>query len=95
MFLFRFNKIMDKEDILSWLENDGKDVKFIKLVFSDIFGMMRGFHIPSEEFEDALKNGKGFDGSSILGFANIEDSDLTTMPDEKSFYLLPWNNYYL
>ena len=50
----------------SWLENDGKDVKFIKLVFPDIFGIMRRFYIPSEEFEDTLKNGKGFDGSSII-----------------------------
>ncbi len=78
-------------DILSWLEDEGKDVKFVKLVFSDIFGMLRGFYIPVEEFEDALKDGKGFDGSSIAGFARIEDSDLTAKPDKNAFYVLPWS----
>jgi len=78
-------------DILSWLEKEGKDVRFIKLVFPDILGVMKGFYIPSEEFEDTLKDGKGFDGSSIPGFARIEDSDLTAVPDGKSFYVLPWN----
>lgn len=69
-----------------------EDIRFIKLIFSDIFGMMRGFYIPSNEFEDA-KHGKGFDGSSIPGFAHIEDSDLVAIPDENSFYVFPYGEH--
>ena len=66
------------------------DVKFIRLWFSDILGMLKSFAITVEELERALEEGMGFDGSSIEGFARIDESDMVAMPDPDTFQLLPW-----
>ncbi|MDM7999236.1 MAG: type I glutamate--ammonia ligase [Dehalococcoidia bacterium] len=66
------------------------DVKFIRLWFSDILGMLKSFAITVEELEGALEEGMGFDGSSIEGFARIDESDMIAMPDPDTFCMLPW-----
>jgi glutamine synthetase len=66
------------------------DVKFIKLWFTDILGMLKSFAITVEELEGALEEGMGFDGSSIEGFARIDESDMMALPDPDTFCLLPW-----
>ena len=66
------------------------DVKFIRLWFADILGMLKGFAITVEELEGALEEGMGFDGSSIEGFARIDESDMVALPDPDTFRLLPW-----
>jgi glutamine synthetase len=66
------------------------DVKFIRLWFTDILGMLKSFAITVEELEGALEEGMGFDGSSIQGFARIDESDMVAMPDPDTFNLLPW-----
>ena len=66
------------------------DVKFIRLWFTDILGILKSFAITVEELELALTEGMGFDGSSIEGFARIDESDMVAMPDPDSFQLLPW-----
>jgi glutamine synthetase len=66
------------------------DVKFIKLWFTDILGMLKSFAITVEELELALTEGMGFDGSSIQGFARIDESDMVALPDPDTFQLLPW-----
>ena len=66
------------------------DVKFIRLWFTDILGVLKSFAITVEELEGALENGMGFDGSSIEGFARIDESDMVAMPDPDTFQLLPW-----
>ncbi len=66
------------------------DVKFIRFWFTDILGVLKSFAITVEELEGALENGMGFDGSSIEGFARIDESDMVAMPDPETFYLLPW-----
>lgn len=66
------------------------DVKFIKLWFTDILGMLKSFSITVEELEGALEDGMGFDGSSIEGFARIDESDMIALPDPDTFVLLPW-----
>ncbi|MGD9143053.1 MAG: type I glutamate--ammonia ligase [Dehalococcoidia bacterium] len=66
------------------------DVKFIRLWFTDILGMLKSFAITVEELEGALQEGMGFDGSSIEGFARIDESDMVAMPDPDTFQLLPW-----
>ena len=66
------------------------DVKFIRLWFTDILGILKSFAITSEELETALEEGMGFDGSSIQGFARIDESDMMAMPDPNTFKLLPW-----
>ncbi|HOL21600.1 MAG TPA: glutamine synthetase, partial [bacterium] len=67
-------KNLTKEDVLKLVKEN--DVKFIRLWFADITGQMKGFAITVEELEGALKNGMGFDGSSIKGFARIDESDM-------------------
>ena len=52
------------------------DVKFIRLWFTDTLGILKGFAITVEELEGALEQGMGFDGSSIEGFARIDESDM-------------------
>ena len=66
------------------------DVKFIRLWFTDILGMLKSFAITVEELEGALEEGMGFDGSSIQGFARIDESDMMALPDPDTFQLLPW-----
>jgi len=67
-----------------------RDVKFIRLWFTDILGILKSFAITVEELEGALKQGMGFDGSSIEGFARIDESDMVARPDPDTFQLLPW-----
>jgi glutamine synthetase len=66
------------------------DVKFIRLWFTDILGSLKSFAITVEELEDALEEGKTFDGASIEGFARIDESDMVAMPDASTFAILPW-----
>ncbi|WP_010680957.1 type I glutamate--ammonia ligase [Acetivibrio cellulolyticus] len=77
-----------KEDILRIVEE--QDVKFIRLQFTDIFGMMKNVAITSEQLEKALDNKCMFDGSSIEGFVRIEESDMYLRPDPDTFVLIPW-----
>lgn len=65
-------------------------VKFIRLWFSDIHGQLKSFAIPVEELEFAFNEGIGFDGSSIKGFARIDESDMIARPDPSTFVMLPW-----
>jgi len=66
------------------------DVKFIRLWFTDILGFLKSFSITVEELERALEDGMGFDGSSIEGFARIDESDMVALADPNTFRLLPW-----
>lgn len=66
------------------------DVKFIRLWFTDILGRLKSFAIPKEELEMAFSEGMGFDGSSIKGFARIDESDMIARPDPSTFSILPW-----
>jgi len=66
------------------------DVKFIRLWFTDILGFLKSFAITVEELELSLMEGQGFDGSSIQGFARIDESDMVALPDPSTFAVLPW-----
>lgn len=76
------------EEILEMVQE--KDVEFIRLWFTDINGILKSFAITNEELENALDRGMGFDGSSITGFQDIEESDMIAMPDKDTFAILPW-----
>ena len=78
----------DKESVLQAVED--KKVKFIRLWFTDVLGYLKSFAITSEELEGALEGGMGFDGSSIEGYARIEESDMIAKPDPSTFQILPW-----
>jgi glutamine synthetase len=77
-----------KEEVLQIVEK--KDVKFIRLWFTDILGTLKSFAITKEELETALDEGMGFDGSSIMGYRDIEESDMVGMADPSTFKILPW-----
>jgi|UniRef100_A0A7C5ENK4 glutamine synthetase len=79
---------MTEEDVFR-LVKDHK-VSFIQLWFTDVLGMLKSFAIRPSELEEALTEGMGFDGSSIEGFARIEESDMIAKPDPSTFQLLPW-----
>ena len=66
------------------------DVKFIRLWFTDILGSLKSFAITVGELEKAMEKGMSFDGSSIEGFARIDESDMIAMPDPSTFVILPW-----
>jgi glutamine synthetase len=82
------SKAEGKEYILKTAKEH--DVKFIWLWFTDILGVLKSFAITVEELEGALEEGMGFDGSSIEGFARIDESDMVAMPDPDTWQLLPW-----
>jgi glutamine synthetase len=66
------------------------NVKFIRLWFTDIHGQLKSFAVPVDELEFAFNEGMGFDGSSIKGFARIDESDMIARPDPTTFVILPW-----
>lgn len=66
------------------------DIKFIRLWFTDIVGNLKSLNITVEELEKALERGIGFDGSSVEGFARIDESDMLVMPDPTTFQIVPW-----
>ncbi len=68
------------------------NIKFIRLWFTDILGFLKSFAISPAELETALDEGMGFDGSSIQGFARIDESDMVAMPDPTTFTTLPWRD---
>ncbi len=77
-----------KEDIIRIVQEEG--VEFIRLQFTDIFGMLKNVAITSKQLEKALDNKCMFDGSSIEGFVRIEESDMYLRPDINSFVIFPW-----
>ncbi len=78
----------DKEYVLKQVKE--QNVKFIRLWFTDVLGFLKSFSILPAELEDAFDEGMGFDGSSIEGFARIEESDVIAKPDPNTFVILPW-----
>jgi len=81
-------KPKDKKDVMELVKKH--DVKFIRLWFTDIHGQLKSFAVPVDEIEFAFNEGMGFDGSSIKGFARIDESDMIARPDPATFVILPW-----
>ena len=79
-----------KKDVLNLTKKH--NIKFIKLWFTDVLGFQKGLSITRSELKKALYQGMGFDGSSIEGFARIEESDMVAMPDPSTFRLIPWRS---
>jgi len=77
-----------KQDVINIIKE--QDIKFIRLQFTDIFGQLKNVTITSNQIEKALDNKCMFDGSSIEGFARIEESDMYLYPDPETFVIFPW-----
>lgn len=82
-------KKLTKEEIIQ--EAKDKDVRFIRLQFTDLFGNLKNVEIPRSQLEKALNNEMMFDGSSIDGFTRIEESDMYLYPDVSTWLVLPSN----
>lgn len=67
-------------------------VKFVHMVFMDILGTSKSVTIPVSKLEKALSDGVVFDGSSVVGYATIEESDMRAFPDLCTFQILPWGD---
>lgn len=81
-------KNYSREDIIKLVEEE--DVEFIRLQFTDIFGNLKNLAITAGQLEKALNNDCMFDGSSIEGFASVEESDMYLHPDFGTLEIFPW-----
>ena len=77
-----------KEDIKTMCQE--QNVKYIRMQFTDILGIIKNVEIPISQLEKALDNKMMFDGSSIEGFVRIEESDMYLYPDLDTFVVFPW-----
>jgi glutamine synthetase len=77
-----------KQDVLNMAREE--NVKFIRLQFTDILGVLKNVAIPVDQLEKALDGELMFDGSSIEGFVRIEESDMYLRPDTDTFTVFPW-----
>ncbi len=77
-----------REDVLRTVKD--KNINFIQFWFTDVLGMLKSFTVSPSELEVGMEEGMGFDGSSIEGFARIEESDMIAMPDPGTFRIVPW-----
>ena len=77
-----------KEFVLRTLEE--RDIRFVRLWFTDVLGYLKSVAIAPAELEGAFEEGIGFDGSSIEGFARVSESDTVARPDPSTFQVLPW-----
>ena len=82
------DKKLTAQDVLKIVED--KQIKFIRFWFTDVLGTLKSFAVTPAELEGAFEEGMGFDGSSIDGFARIQESDMVAYPDPATFTLLPW-----
>src|SRR5438045_5493079 len=79
---------LSADDVTSLVQ--ARDIRFVRLWFTDILGQLKAFSINATELSDAFEGGMGFDGSSITGFNPIEESDMIAMPDPSTVPILPW-----
>ncbi len=77
-----------RDDIFRMVEEE--DVEFIRLQFTDMFGVLKNVAITASQLEKALDNRCMFDGSSVEGYVRIEESDMYLYPDYDSFAIFPW-----
>ena len=81
---------MDRQEefVLRTLEE--RDVRFVRLWFTDVLGFLKSVAVAPAELEGAFAEGIGFDGSAVEGFARIYEADMIAKPDPSTFQLLPW-----
>ena len=80
---------MDSKELISRVKED--EVKFISLQFTDVTGSVKSVDITPERLITALEDGVWFDGSSVEGFARVQESDMRLVLDPDTYAVLPWN----
>jgi glutamine synthetase len=69
-----------------------RDVRFVRMWFTDVLGFLKSVAVAPAELEGAFAEGMGFDGSAIEGFARVYESDMLAHPDPSTFQVLPWRD---
>ncbi len=80
---------MDKQQEFVLRTVEERDIRFIRLWFTDVLGFLKSFAITPAELEDAFERGREFDGSAIEGYARVQEADMVAKPDPSTFQLLP------
>ena len=81
---------MDRQQEFVLRSIEERDIRFVRLWFTDVLGYLKSVAIAPAELEGAFEEGIGFDGSSIEGFARVSESDTVARPDPSTFQVLPW-----
>jgi glutamine synthetase len=81
---------MDKQTEFVLRTIEERDIRFIRLWFTDVLGTLKSVAVAPAELEGAFSEGIGFDGSAIQGFARISEADMLVRPDPSTFQVLPW-----
>ncbi|MEI6405765.1 MAG: glutamine synthetase family protein [Actinomycetes bacterium] len=81
---------MDKQTEFVLRTMEERDIRFVRLWFTDVLGTLKSVAIAPAELEGAFAEGIGFDGSAIEGFARVYESDMLAKPDPETFAVLPW-----
>lgn len=81
-------KNYSRQDIINLVKEE--DVEFIRMQFTDIFGNLKNVAVTAAQLEKALDHECMFDGSSIVGFTDVEDSDMYLYPDPGTLEIFPW-----
>ena len=80
---------MDKQTEFVLRTVEERDIRFVRLWFTDVLGYLKSVAIAPAELEGAFSEGIGFDGSAIEGFARVQEADMLAMPDPGTFQVLP------
>ena len=81
---------MDRQQEFVLRTIEERDIRFVRLWFTDVLGFLKSVAIAPAELEGAFAEGIGFDGSAIEGFARVYEADMLAKPDPGTFQVLPW-----
>jgi glutamine synthetase len=81
---------MDRQQEFVLRSIEERDIRFVRLWFTDVLGTLKSVAVAPAELEGAFAEGIGFDGSAIEGFARVYEADMLARPDPSTFQVLPW-----
>src|SRR5699024_8152688 len=86
----RQDVVMDRQQEFVLRTVEERDIRFIRLWFTDVLGILKSVAVAPAELEAAFAEGIGFDGSAIEGLTRVYEADMLAKPDPSTFQVLPW-----